>query len=286
MSSQTPKPPRKAPYSDIDLHRWRDYDHLLTDSLWMFPQRAKGDGHRLDYHGNFIPQLATQLFSRYTRQDDVILDMFLGSGTSALEAINLQRRCIGVELKPDLIAAVRRKIPAAYLTERVRLICGNSASPGIIPPIRRELAALGEKFAHLLILHPPYDDIIKFSDHPDDLSNAANTEIFLERFEAVARHGYALLEPGRFAAVIIGDKYTHGELIPLGFWCLERMNRAGFKTKAIIVKDIQGNEKGKGQATNLWRYRALAGGYYIFKHEYILVMFKPQKSRTKLKKST
>jgi hypothetical protein len=56
---------------------------------------------------------------------------------------------------------------------------------------------------------------------------------------------------------------------------MERMNRAGFKTKAIIVKNIEGNEKGKGKAANLWRYRALAGGYYIFKHEYIIVFFKP-----------
>jgi hypothetical protein len=130
--------------------------------------------------------------------------------------------------------------------------------------------------AHLLILHPPYGDIIRFSDHPDDLSNAVTTEAFLDGFETVARRGYELLAPGRFAALIIGDKYADGELVPLGFWCMERMNRAGFKTKAIIVKNIEGNEQGKGKSANLWRYRALAGGYYIFKHEYIIVFFKPK----------
>lgn len=278
MDKQSDKPPKKAPFSDIDLNRWRDYDDILTDSLWIFPSRAKGDGHQLDYHGNFIPQIAAQLFKRYTRQDEIVLDMFLGSGTSALEAINANRRCLGVELKPDLVDYVRRKIPPDLLDNRIRLIQGNSAAVDIRPRLQAELQMMGSDFAQLLLLHPPYDDIIKFSDQPEDLSNAASTDAFLEGFEAVARNGFTLLEPGRFAALVIGDKYAGGELIPLGFWCLERLNRVGFKTKAIIVKDIQGNEKGKGRTSNLWRYRALAGGYYIFKHEYIMVMFKPKKS--------
>ena len=91
-----------------------------------------------------------------------------------------------------------------------------------------------------------------------------------------ARHGYQLLTPGRFAALIIGDTYNDKELVPLAWLCLQRMTRLGFKTKAIIVKNIEGNEKGKGKTNNLWRYRALQGGYYIFKHEYIILFFKPR----------
>ena len=274
---ETPaKPPKRAPCSDIDLNNWRDYSDVLTDSLWLFPNRAKGAGHQLDYHGNFIPQLATQLFTRYTRQDEIVLDLFLGAGTSALEALNMNRRCVGVELKADLVEYVAGKIPPAALNNRVRLLQGNSANPNIVSQVRGELRALDSDFAHLLLLHPPYADIIQFSDLPEDLSTLSSTEAFLDSFEAVARNGYELLAPGRFAALIIGDKYAKGELIPLGFLCMQRMNTVGFKTKAIIIKDIKGNEKGKGRAANLWRYRALAGGYYIFKHEYIMVMFKPQ----------
>jgi hypothetical protein len=83
------------------------------------------------------------------------------------------------------------------------------------------------------------------------------------------------LEPGRFAILVIGDKYTRGELVPLGFYCMERMQRVGFRVKGIVVKNIQGNELGKGRDGNLWRYRALAGGYYIFRHEYVIVFQKP-----------
>ena len=86
----------------------------------------------------------------------------------------------------------------------------------------------------------------------------------------------AFLEVGRFAAVVVGDKYCAGRLIPLGFLCLQAMQDVGFELKSIIVKNIEGNEVGKGKSGNLWRYRALRGGFYIFKHEYVLICQKPR----------
>ena len=52
------------------------------------------------------------------------------------------------------------------------------------------------------------------------------------------------------------------------------MREIGFKMKAVIVKNMEGNERAKGKTANLWRYRALNGGFYIFKHEYIYVFQK------------
>ena len=268
------KPPKTPPYSDIDLNRWREYDHVWTDSLWMIPSRDSSGGHQLDYHGNFVPQIATQTYLRYTREDDVVLDLFLGSGTSAIEAVQLNRRCVGVELKPELVETVRAKVPADLLDHRIHVLHGDSTTEETAARVRETLASMSVERVHLLVLHPPYHDIIQFSDAPADLSNAPTLEAFLGLFETAARHGFELLEPGRFAVLVIGDKYTKGQLIPLGFYCLDRMQRVGFRTKGIVVKNITGNERGKGQSSNLWRYRALRGGFYIFKHEYVIVFQK------------
>lgn len=264
----------RLPYSDIDLTRWREYDHIWTDSLWLIEARDRSGGHQLDYHGGFVPQIATQTYLRYTREDEIVLDLFLGSGTAAVEAVRLNRRFVGVELKPDLVEYVRGKIPPPLLDTRIHILQGDSTQEETARRVREVLGTMGTDAAQLLILHPPYHDIIRFSQDPADLSNAPDLETFLGQFEAVARHGYDLLEPGRFAVLVIGDKYTDGELVPLGFYCLERMQRVGFRPKAIVVKNITGNERGKGRAGNLWRYRALAGGYYIFKHEYVIIFFK------------
>ena len=266
------------PYNDIDLNNWKDYSHVLTDTLWEFHSREKGNGHSYDYHGNYIPQIAQQLYERFTKKGDIVLDMFFGSGTSGIEAVNMGRRCIGVELKQEMVDYVSQKFDPKTLVTDVNIICGDSASSDIGCKIQDRLAVMGQEKAQFLVLHPPYDDIIKFSDKKEDLSNCESTEEFYDLFEEVARNGYEKLENGRFATLIIGDKYAKGEYYPLSFGCMERMNRAGFITKAIIVKNIEGNEKAKGKQANLWRYRALYGGFYIFKHEYIMVFQKPLKT--------
>ena len=267
---------KPLPYSDLDVSRWREYEDVETGSLWMFNGRDRQNGHQLDYHGNCVPQILTQLLTRFTKKDDIVLDLFLGSGTSAIEAVNLNRRAIGVELKPELAEYVLQKLHEQGKSDKVEVINGDSSNGTWTgKAIQRSLKRFEAEKAQFLFLHPPYADIIRFSDRENDLSNAATTEAFLDGFEKVCQLGYDMLESGRFAGLVIGDKYANKELIPLGFYCMERMNRVGFRTKSIIVKNMTGNEKAKGRMSNLWRYRALVGGFYIFKHEYVMLFQKP-----------
>ena len=78
--------PKTPPYSDIDLNRWREYEHVWTDSLWLIEARDRTGGHQLDYHGNFVPQIATQTFSRYTKE------MTSSSTSSSAQAPRPSRR--------------------------------------------------------------------------------------------------------------------------------------------------------------------------------------------------
>ncbi len=262
------------PYSDIDLNSWKDYSHIKTDTWWEFDSRDRANGHSNEYHGNYIPQIAQQLYERFTKKNDIVLDLFLGSGTSAIEAINMERRCIGVELKPELAEQISEKFTPKQLVLEANIICADSASKLAKDKIQARLDILGKEKAQFLVLHPPYDNIIKFSEREEDLSNCDSTEKFYDLFGSVAKNGYDLLEKGRFAALIIGDKYANGQIYPLASECARKMNELGFITKAIIVKNIEGNERAKGKTANLWRYRALNGGFYIFKHEYIYIFQK------------
>ncbi len=268
------KPVKTKPYNDIDLNNWKLYSHIKTGSLWEFNSRDKSNGHSYDYHGNYIPQIATQLFERFTKKNDVIVDFFFGSGTSAIEALNMERRCIGVELKQDMVDYVSKKFSKKELVVDVNIICGDSTTEETKEKVKARLEIMGKKEAQFAVLHPPYDDIIKFSDKKEDLSNCETTEEFYDLFEKVAKNAYDLLEKGRFAALIIGDEYKNSRVIPLGFECMKRMENVGFITKAIVVKNITGNEKAKGKQANLWRYRALSGGFNIFEHEYIMTFQK------------
>ena len=81
------------------------------------------------------------------------------------------------------------------------------------------------------------------------------------------------LEKNRYCAVVIGDKYANSQVVPLGFYCMNLMIEKGLLLKAILVKNF-GETKGKSNKQGIWRYRALASDFYIFKHEYIFVFKK------------
>src|SRR5215475_10427321 len=104
------KPRKPSPLNDLDLNEWREYEDILTDSLWLIPERDRSGTHMADYHGNFVPQIPYQAMRRYTKQGDAILDAFLGSGTSLIECRRLGRHGIGVELKPELARQAEERI--------------------------------------------------------------------------------------------------------------------------------------------------------------------------------
>ena len=264
------------PFSDLDLSRWKEYDDLLTGSLWLLGARDKTGPHVGDYWGNFVPQIPNQIMRRFTRHGEVVVDLFCGMGTTLIECRHLGRHGIGVELSEKVAAQSRERIAAARAEHDVttQVLVGDSTRPETVERARAVLETLGAKHADCVFLHPPYHDIIRFSDDPRDLSNAPDVDAFLTKFHAVAAHAYDLLRPGRFMALVIGDTYSKSEWIPLGFRCMQECIEVGFQLKAINVKDIQGNERGKGKRENLWRYRALKQGFYVFKHEYVMLFRK------------
>lgn len=89
-------------YNDLDLSQWREYTDIETDSLWIIDKRDNSGAHSGHYHGNFVPQIPHQLFSRYTKKGDWILDPFMGSGTSLIEAQRMGRNSIGIEIQHDV----------------------------------------------------------------------------------------------------------------------------------------------------------------------------------------
>ena len=260
--------------SDINLHRWKEYDDIITDSLWVLDKRDTSGAHLGWYWGNFIPQIPHQMILRYTKKGDWVLDAFVGSGTTLIECRRLGRNGIGIELNPD-VAEKAKELVEEELNKY-------DVTTEVIPEdsrtvnIETVLGEYGIKQVQLLIMHPPYYDIIDFSQDRRDLSQAENVDEFLRMFGDVVDNTTPFLEEGRYFALVIGDKYSKGEWIPLGFYCMNEVLKRGYSLKSIIVKNFE-ETRGKRNQKELWRYRALVGGFYVFKHEYVMLFKKVKK---------
>ena len=284
--------------NDMDLSNWKQYDDIFTDSLWVLDSRDSTGAHQADYHGNFIPQIPNQLLRRFTKLNEIVLDPFIGSGTTGMEANRLGRRYIGVELSPSVADLARQRIrddrstlfnsvtysqPDCVSNDEKSIITGDSSSPEISERIANSLEAMDEHNVQFILMHPPYHNIVKFSDDLSDLSNCENANDFLERFMSVYDNISGFLQSGRHLAVVIGDIYANSEWVPLQNLITSKLLSTNeLKLKSIIVKNMV-NNRAKRNQENLWRYRALANGFYIFKHEYI-VLFQNTKGMKQGKK--
>lgn len=261
--------------NDLNLNRWKEYKDIITDSLWVLQKRDNSGAHNGSYWGNFIPQIPNQFLRRYTKKNEWVLDTFLGSGTTLIECKRLGRNGIGIELNATVVELAKKNIENEknLFSENVKteIICGDSTKLNY----EKELKKIEVKSVQFIIMHPPYWDIIKFSNNPNDLSNTKSVKEFLNLFGKIIDNTYPLLDKGRYLAVVIGDKYSAGEWIPLGFYTMQEVLKRNYKLKAIIVKNFE-ETKGKINQKELWRYRALVGGFYVFKHEYIF-LFKKKK---------
>ena len=238
--------------NDINLLRWKEYDEIITDSLWILDKRDSSGAHLAWYWGNFIPQIPHQMMLRYTKKGDWVLDAFVGSGTTLIECKRLGRNGIGVELNPEVGQKAKELVKKEYNKHGVttEIITGDSRTTDI----KTILDKHGVEQVQLLIMHPPYHDIIKFSKDEKDLSTAKSTDEFLKMFGEVVDNATPFLEKGRYFALVIGDKYSKGEWIPLGFYSMQEVLKRGYLLKSIIVKNFE-ETRGKRNKGVLWELK-------------------------------
>jgi len=195
---------------------------MLT-SIVSYPDRGPYGDHK--YPGNCSGYLIKELIMHFGAE--YVFDPTAGSGTTGDVCRELGVDCLQRDLR-DGFDVLSSDIPSGF---------------------------------DFVFFHPPYWNIIKYSDDPRDLSNISNYEKFLESLAQACKRLFKALEPnGGHLAVLLGDVRKRGKYY---FIFRDLISRLGDPDYPILIK-AQHNVKSFGRKYGIKYFIPLA-------HEYVLI---------------
>ena len=121
----------------------------------------------------------------------------------------------------------------------------------------------------LICTHPPYADIINYSENIDGDLSLLPMKDFLHEISKVAEESYRVLKKDKFCAILMGDMRRKGMVQPLAFETMRLFEQSGFKAKEIIIK-----EQHNCKATGYWKTNSIKFNFLLLAHEYLFVFKK------------
>jgi modification methylase len=84
-----------------------------TKSIWTMNAES---ARRIGHPAPFPEELPTRLIQLYSFKDDIILDPFMGSGTTALSAVKSERKFVGYDISNEYVTLAEKRLHS-YLSQ-------------------------------------------------------------------------------------------------------------------------------------------------------------------------
>src|SRR5688572_9807372 len=224
---------------------------IQVTTLWDYPSQDYGEGQqgRAGYKGATPSYIVWNLLQRYTKEKELVVDPFAGSGTTLDVARDLNRRALGYDVHPtrkDIFRVDARKLPPE-LTGKVDFV----------------------------FMDPPYSTHLDYGPDPRDIGklDVAKGSQYYDAMAEVFSECHRVLKPGKHLALYVSDSYVHGgkpgigEFHPIGFELFARL-RERFEPVDIIAVTRHNKTLEMGN----YRKAAEEGNFFLRGFNYLFIM--------------
>ncbi len=254
--------------TSLDGKTWLRYSISVWDDV------IKSQEERSYRHPAMFPKkLTDRLVEVFGRNSSLVLDPFMGTGSTVCSAYTYNLPSVGFEVSSEYVRiAQTRLVGLAGQPENYPIIIQDDS--------RRLLQYLGPESVGLCVTSPPYWDILNqrrtadskpvrnYGNQLQDLSNTQDYGDFLNELQRVFAQVYTVMITGSYCVVVVMDIRKKADFFPLHMDLSLKLREVGFTLDDIIVWDR------RSEYNNL---RPL--GYpYVFRvnkiHEFILIFQK------------
>jgi DNA modification methylase len=224
---------------------------LATTTLWEYPSQHYGDEVQGDqrYVGATPSYVIWNMIQRYTREGDLVVDPFCGSGTTLDVARDTKRRARGFDLAPyreDIEHANAKKLP------------------------------LESNSVDLVFMDPPYGDHIDYSKEPECIGKlSAYSDAYFHAMHATFREASRVLRPEGILGVYVCDYFEKKKgFAPVGFRLF--MSLVSMLEIVDVVAVVRHN---KSLKMGNFHMAAEAGNFFLRGFNYLFIARKPAHNR-------
>lgn len=213
----------------------------LSKSVWI-SERCPEDKDAFKHPAPFLIKDIRKLITLFTKRGMLVLDPFVGSGTTLIASSMEGRRSIGIDLNKRYIKLARSRLRKLELSH-YKTIIGNSLTQ--IPKLET---------IDYCVTSPPYHNILKnngkgvrtdgsqkrqgieyYSEDTRDVGNQKDYDSFLLLFGKIMEKVYQKLRDKRYCSIIISDFTVNKKEIDAHSDIIRVMKGIGFEFNGAII---------------------------------------------------
>jgi DNA modification methylase len=220
--------------------------------VWQFNYEKRDIRDKTLHPATFPVSLARKVIELFSHRGELILDPFVGSGTTLLAASDCGRNAIGFDLKKEYIDLCRRRLSQSMLF-------GDTKQIAIQDDAHNIPAYLDEGSVKLFFTSPPYANLLnrarknksrrgderknnqflkveQYSQDPRDLGTM-DLEKYTKEMGDIYERLLPLLQPKGHCVINVPDMWWENMRITIHIALVEELRKRGYELRNIIIWD-------------------------------------------------
>ena len=218
--------------------------------VWRFTYERRDVRDKTVHPATFPISLARRVIEQFSHQGELVVDPFVGSGTTLLAAQDSNRNAVGFDLSSEYVNLSHSRISQQNLIH-------SAVQIAIQDDARRIAEYLPEESVSLIMTSPPYanllnrkrknksrrdrdngqlDKIEQYSQDPRDLGTM-ELGVYVEQMGIIFESILPLLRPKSHCVINVPDMWWDNRRITIHVALVEELRRRGYELRNIIIWD-------------------------------------------------
>jgi DNA modification methylase len=218
--------------------------------VWQFRYESRDIRDKKIHPATFPISLAKKIIELFSHEGELVLDPFVGSGTTLLAAKDINRNAVGFDLKKEYIDICEKRLAQASLLGQAKQI-----------PIQDDARYIAEylepEIVSLIWTSPPYANLLnrvrknksrrvrnndqlgkieQYSQDPRDLGTMA-LDVYTNTMGDIYESLLPLLRPKGHCVINVPDMWWENERITIHIALVEELRKRGYELRNIIIWD-------------------------------------------------